>query len=56
MNKFVAILCGTIASAGAFVGGYFVAKKKYEEKADKEVESVKKSLEEYFRKQDNTLK
>ena len=34
--------------AGGIVGGYFFAKNKYLKQADKEVESVKNSLKEYY--------
>lgn len=49
MNKSViAAISAVLGISGGFAGGLFLAKKKYEDIADKEVESVKKSLTDFY--------
>lgn len=48
MNKFLKFVLTVPAFAGAYFAGYFVAKKKYEKLADKEVADVKEKLNKYY--------
>lgn len=48
MKTVFKVLLVSVLIAGAGVGGYFLARKKYITIADREVEAVKKSLTEYY--------
>lgn len=57
MNRFtVAVISAVLGISGGFAGGWFLAKKKYEGIADKEVESVKKSLIDFYEPKKDTTK
>lgn len=52
----VALCLGSliVGSVGGAIAGYFFAKNKYQELADKEIESVKKVYEDHFKKNSDT--